>query len=62
LRTISYRLRNRPNMEICTVDKYQGRDKACILVSLVRSNAKQNVSDYRVHKFTYPNHLLLPDW
>lgn len=32
-------------IEINTVDKYQGRDKACIVVSLVRSNEHSNVGD-----------------
>ena len=32
-------------IEINTVDKYQGRDKACIIVSLVRSNEHSNVED-----------------
>ena len=32
-------------IEINTVDKYQGRDKACIIVSLVRSNEHSNVGD-----------------
>lgn len=32
-------------IEINTVDKYQGRDKACIIVSLVRSNDHSNVGD-----------------
>ncbi|KAJ3416935.1 Tripartite DNA replication factor [Chytridiales sp. JEL 0842] len=45
LKTISYRLRNRTGLEMLTVDKYQGRDKACIVVSLVRSNPKQNIGD-----------------
>ena len=35
---------NISNIEVHTVDKYQGRDKDCIIVSLVRSNAQQNVS------------------
>ena len=26
-----------------TVDKYQGRDKDCIIISFVRSNTKKNV-------------------
>lgn len=32
-------------IEINTVDKYQGRDKACIIVSLVRNNEHSNVGD-----------------
>lgn len=32
-------------IEINTVDKYQGRDKSCIIVSLVRSNEHCNVGD-----------------
>ncbi|KAI9482549.1 AAA domain-containing protein [Zychaea mexicana] len=38
LRLISQSLRGRPGVEIATIDKYQGRDKECVLVSLVRSN------------------------
>eukprot|EP00047_Mylnosiga_fluctuans_P000645 m.197990 g.197990 ORF g.197990 m.197990 type:complete len:746 (+) comp10088_c0_seq51:4962-7199(+) len=38
------------HVECNTIDKYQGRDKACILVSLVRSNSKGIVGD------------LLTDW
>ncbi|CAO3599551.1 unnamed protein product [Absidia cylindrospora] len=30
----------RPDLEIATIDKYQGRDKDCVLISLVRSNSK----------------------
>jgi DNA replication ATP-dependent helicase Dna2 len=30
-------------IEVHTVDKYQGRDKECIIISLVRSNQAQNV-------------------
>ncbi|KAH9260748.1 hypothetical protein BASA81_001215 [Batrachochytrium salamandrivorans] len=39
------------DVEIDTVDKYQGREKACIVVSLVRSNTNRQVgsllADYR---------------
>ena len=31
-------------VEVNTVDKYQGRDKECIMVSCTRSNSKGNVS------------------
>lgn len=33
------------NIEIDTVDKYQGRDKRCVIVSLVRSNADGHVGE-----------------
>jgi DNA replication ATP-dependent helicase Dna2 len=33
-----------PNIEILTADKSQGRDKDCIIISLVRSNESGNVS------------------
>ncbi|KAL1918139.1 uncharacterized protein VTP21DRAFT_3405 [Calcarisporiella thermophila] len=45
LKIISHLLKARPQIEIHTVDKYQGRDKECILLSLVRSNSKQNIGD-----------------
>lgn len=33
------------NVEVNTVDKYQGRDKLCVIVSLVRSNEGGHVGD-----------------
>jgi len=33
------------SVEVHTVDKYQGRDKDCIIISLVRSNQNQNIGD-----------------
>jgi DNA replication ATP-dependent helicase Dna2 len=32
-------------IEVHTVDKYQGRDKDCVIISLVRNNAKRNVGN-----------------
>ena len=40
-----YRDAKQQEIEINTVDKYQGRDKSCIIVSLVRSNEHCNVGD-----------------
>lgn len=50
LRVLQRMLRERPGLEIMTADKAQGRDKECIIVSLVRSNDRQLVGD------------LLEDW
>lgn len=43
LRLISQLLKARSGVEIATIDKYQGRDKECVLLSLVRSNSQGNV-------------------
>lgn len=44
LRLISQALRCRQDIEVATIDKYQGRDKECVLLSLVRNNTQGNVS------------------
>lgn len=40
-----------PKLEILTADRFQGRDKECIIISMVRSNAQRNpgnlVKDWR---------------
>ena len=38
-------------IEVHTVDKFQGRDKDCILLSLVRSNANKTVKIYRLVEY-----------
>ena len=47
LKAIHHFLRTRnldtPQLEVNTVDKYQGRDKECIIISLVRSNPQKDV-------------------
>lgn len=43
-------LRHRPSIEMHTADRFQGRDKEVVVLSLVRSNEMQNVGD------------LLKDW
>ncbi|KAF1799088.1 DNA replication factor Dna2-domain-containing protein [Mucor lusitanicus] len=45
LRVISQLLKARKSIEIATIDKYQGRDKDCILISLVRNNNQGNAGD-----------------
>ncbi|KAF8979793.1 Tripartite DNA replication factor [Entomortierella lignicola] len=50
LKILSRLLRARPLLDIHTVDRYQGRDKDCVIVSLVRSNSERHVGE------------LLKDW
>ncbi|KAF8931211.1 Tripartite DNA replication factor [Haplosporangium gracile] len=50
LKILSRLLRTRSRLDIHTVDRYQGKDKECVIVSLVRSNAEQHVGE------------LLKDW
>ncbi|KAG2234303.1 hypothetical protein INT48_000753, partial [Thamnidium elegans] len=45
LRIISQVLKARQGIEIATIDKYQGRDKDCVIISLVRNNEAGNVGD-----------------
>ncbi|KAF5092734.1 hypothetical protein D0Z00_004437 [Geotrichum galactomycetum] len=45
LRLLTARLRARPGVEVLTADRSQGRDKDCIVISLVRSNAHAAVGD-----------------
>jgi DNA replication ATP-dependent helicase Dna2 len=35
-------------LDIHTIDRFQGKDKACMLVSLVRSNSQGHVSFYNL--------------
>lgn len=44
LRLIAHTIKHRPNVEIHTVDRFQGRDKRCILISTARSNAGRHVA------------------
>ncbi|KAF9161405.1 Tripartite DNA replication factor [Actinomortierella ambigua] len=48
--TASQQQRSHRNMDIQTVDRYQGTDKDCVIISLVRSNVDQAVGE------------LLKDW
>ncbi|WWC90742.1 uncharacterized protein L201_005679 [Kwoniella dendrophila CBS 6074] len=50
IKLLSSLLKPLPRVEILTADKSQGRDKDCILISLVRSNEDGNIGD------------LLKDW
>jgi len=43
---IKKELKSLKGLEIHTVDKFQGKDKECIIVSLVRSNKNGNVRQY----------------
>lgn len=37
--------RHRPNVEVLTADRFQGRDKECIIISLVRSNKERKAGE-----------------
>ena len=50
LALIKQNLRHRPEVEMHTADKFQGRDKEVVVLSLVRSNEERNVG------------MLLDDW
>ena len=43
VKLISNLLRNRKDIEILTADRSQGRDKDCIIISMVRSNDEGQV-------------------
>lgn len=45
LKLIQHLLRGRPAVEMHTADKFQGRDKDVIIISLVRSNDQNNVGE-----------------
>lgn len=45
LKIIQNLLRSRPGVEMHTADKFQGRDKEVVIISLVRSNDEQNVGE-----------------
>lgn len=45
-----------PKVEILTADRSQGRDKDCILISLVRSNVTGNVSLALLLRSRYTGH------
>ncbi|KAF8603653.1 P-loop containing nucleoside triphosphate hydrolase protein [Ceratobasidium sp. AG-I] len=49
-RLLSHLLQHSPGVEVLTADRSQGRDKDCILISMVRSNEDGNIGD------------LLKDW
>ena len=44
IKLLSNKFGSMPGIEILTADKSQGRDKDCIIISLVRSNDLGNVS------------------
>ncbi|KAK6495309.1 Tripartite DNA replication factor [Arthrobotrys musiformis] len=50
IKAIQHLLHGHPSVEMHTADKFQGRDKDCIIISLVRSNDKEIVGE------------LLKDW
>jgi DNA replication ATP-dependent helicase Dna2 len=46
IKLLSNLLQDRPEVEILTVDRSQGRDKDCVIVSMVRSNEDGQVRAY----------------
>lgn len=50
LKLLMEKLAHRKQVEVLTADRFQGRDKACIIISMVRSNPERRVGE------------LLKDW
>ena len=48
IKLLSHLLIDRKGIEILTADRSQGRDKDCIIISMVRSNAEGQVRDFGV--------------
>lgn len=46
IKRLSHLLEDYEDVEILTADRSQGRDKDCIIISLVRSNDDNNVRDH----------------
>lgn len=46
------------SIEVHTIDRYQGRDKDCIIISLVRKNEESKVSNF--DKLIIPNFYTSP--
>jgi DNA replication ATP-dependent helicase Dna2 len=47
LKVIAHRVSMHPKIEVKTVDSFQGRDKDCVIMSLVRSNNTKTVGQLR---------------
>lgn len=45
LKLLNMKLKSRPGIEVLTADRSQGRDKACIIISLVRANENNMIGD-----------------
>ncbi|KAI0079151.1 Dna2-domain-containing protein [Panus rudis PR-1116 ss-1] len=45
IKLLSYLLQDKPDVEILTADRSQGRDKDCIIISMVRSNESKQIGD-----------------
>lgn len=45
IRLLQRKLQHLPGIDILTADQFQGRDKDCVLISLVRSNEEKKVGD-----------------
>lgn len=44
----------REDVDVYTVDRYQGKDKDCVIVSLVRSNPERMVRLPSIHFHLFP--------
>ena len=57
---LAHLLQAHKDLEIMTADKSQGRDKDCIIISMVRSNEIGNVSSSYSRQYLDCSHFLEP--